>query len=202
MQGEPARPPSLFSAACGLRAGSGVAGSRCFCLPVLPKITALRQKTHPRRSPPLLGLGWVYTEVVVGIFALKEGRQRVMGKVWTPRFVQKKKSGWGGFAGMSLSPITSALLGVTSAFPQSPNAVELGRISSCSWVIWILPCLAAVHLAEVGSEHPFPSGCHAAFSSQEEFCVVKTPHTSHPGDEHWLDWGETEADVELRCACF
>lgn len=103
---------------------------------------------------------------------------------------------------MSLSPITSALLGVTSAFPQSPNAVELGRISSCSWVIWILPCLAAVHLAEVGSEHPFPSGCHAAFSSQEEFCVVKTPHTSHPGDEHWLDWGETEADVELHVLGF
>lgn len=78
-------------------------------------------------------------------------------------------------SGMSLSPITSALLGVTSAYLQSPSAVELGKISPCSSVTWILPCLA-----EVGSEHPFPSHCHTAFSAPRKgFGWGKTFHTSH-----------------------
>lgn len=105
-------------------------------------------------------------------------------------------------SGMSLSPITSALLGVTSAYLQSPNAVELGRTSSCSCVTWILPCLA-----EVGSEHPFPSHCHI-LSPQEGFCLGRDTSHQPPAPPFislgmgWLESGETEADVKPHVSDF
>lgn len=59
----------------------------------------------------------------------------MMGEVWTPRFVQ---SGWEGFAGvksgMSLSPITSALLGVTSAYSPVTQRCGAGQ----DFILWHL----------------------------------------------------------------
>lgn len=90
-----------------------------------------------------------------------------MGRVWNSPFCAKSE--WEGFAGaksgVSLSPITSALLGVISVYPPVTQCCGAEQ----DFILWLcqpgsFPAWP-LHLAEEGSEHPFPSHCHTAFSA-------------------------------------
>lgn len=129
----------------------------------------------------------------------------MMGRVWNSPFCAK--SDWEGFAGaksgVSLSPITSALLGVISVYPpvtQCSGAeqdfilwlchLDPSLPGHCTWQRWDLSILSP-HIATLHSQPP------GKLSSGEKHFIPTTCSSISPlWDEHWLEWGETEADVE------